>query len=87
MKQVLHETDSGNIYQIIHGWFKRNDRDFYFFSWLYESTKGKSFILPKKIKLNKIDSSDIQEMLNYHSSITQSEDILEFIIKEFKQNN
>ena len=87
MKEVLHEASSGNIYQIVHGWFKRNQKDFYFFSWMNESTKGLSFILPKNTKLTKTNSFDIAGMLSWHPSENQSKDILEFIIKEFKQKN
>ena len=84
MKEIFTQTSSGNVYHIIHGWIKRNDLEFYSFSWMNDSVKGHTFILPKDTLVNKLEPTYISEMLKYYPSAVQSQEILNFIIDEFK---
>lgn len=86
MKEDIFEGASGNYYQAIHGWFEREGREFYFFSWMDESVKGKSFILPAKTDMKKWQPFDIRRILQYEPDNVQAKELFEFITKEFRKH-
>ena len=85
MEEKIFEGESGNIYQIMHGWFTREDKEYYFFSWMNESTKGNSCIIPKRIKIKKWNHFHISSLMSHQSSDTESRELLSFIEREFSK--